>query len=143
MYRVMVTGSRTWTNYELILSTLNDSWIAHNKMVDGVVVAHGGARGADTLARNAARSLGYGDRAFPAEWRTHGPDCDAQCRARQTCKRAGPRRNRRMFENFEPNLVIAFRADGDSPGTDHAISLAKAANCPVRLVHENGEVEWL
>lgn len=45
-------------------------------------------------------------------------------------------RNRRMVLSFLPDLVLAFRADGKSNGTDHTISVAEELGIPVEIIEE-------
>jgi hypothetical protein len=54
-YRVVVTGSRTWTDQDTIFGALD--LIAEAARTAGVplIVAHGNARGADTLAEECQR----------------------------------------------------------------------------------------
>ena len=54
-FYVLVAGSRTFTDYELMKSKLDKLLINHND----VVVVSGGARGADTLAERYAKEKGY------------------------------------------------------------------------------------
>lgn len=52
---------------------------------DDLRIMHGGARGADTHAQEAAEHFGVRSKSFPADWETHG-------------KKAGPIRNREMAD---------------------------------------------
>lgn len=58
-------------------------------------IAQGDAPGADTLAREWARERGIPCSRYAALWAEEG-------------RAAGPRRNRRMFEGFEPGGTVAF-----------------------------------
>lgn len=84
-----------------------------------VEVIHGDARGADLLAAAAAMRLGFGVRAFPANWKLHG-------------RAAGPIRNLQMLDE-RPDKVIAFH-DGRSRGTQHTIDEARRRGIPVEIV---------
>lgn len=88
-------------------------------------IIHGGARGIDTLAGQAAGKLRLAVTAYPADWATLG-------------RRAGPERNRRMLTEGKPVAVLAIRNEGDSPGTDNMVSQAQRAGVPTRVVHCGG-----
>lgn len=85
--KVLITGSRNWTDREVIKYHLAD-------LPADTTVIHGAARGADQLADSVARELGFEVIAVPADWTLHG-------------RAAGPIRNQRMLEH-NPDLVIAF-----------------------------------
>ncbi len=76
--KILVCGSRDWTERETIRAWLR-------KFPRGSTVIHGAARGADTIAGEEARALGFTVRAYPADWTTNG-------------KAAGPIRNQRMLD---------------------------------------------
>lgn len=88
---VLCCGSRDFTDRATIRA-----WLA--RFPRGTVVIHGAARGADTLAAEEARALGFAVRAYPARWDTEG-------------KAAGPLRNQRMLDS-EPDIsrCLAFTA---------------------------------
>jgi len=48
--RIIVCGSRNWTNYSIIYRELS-------KLPGNTVIIHGAARGADTIAGSIARHL--------------------------------------------------------------------------------------
>lgn len=72
-------------------------------------VAHGGARGADTLAGSWAESRGIPLRVYPADWARYG-------------RSAGPMRNRHMLDDFDPDGVVSFPG---GRGTDDMCSVAQ------------------
>ncbi len=87
-----------------------------------MIIIHGAANGADTIAGMAAKELGLEVMEFPAEWSKHG-------------KRAGPIRNQQMLDEGRPNGVIAFHEDiSRSKGTKHMIKIAKKNNIPVLIL---------
>lgn len=112
--RVLVCGSRDWTNYDAVVSALTDLPGEHGP----ITVVHGDARGADHDADVAARYLGFAVERHPAKWRTHG-------------KRAGFLRNIEMLDSGI-DLVIAFQLNG-SRGTQHTINEARKRGIPVEV----------
>lgn len=109
--RIMVTGSRGWTDRGSIETALAGCG------ADDTLV-HGACRGADVLAAQVAVALGMQVEAHPADWDRHG-------------KSAGFRRNEAMLDS-NIDAVIAFQLNG-SRGTQHAIDQAKKRNIPGRL----------
>ncbi len=118
--RVIVCGSRGWTNLEAI------EWYISRLPADAIVI-HGGSGlrgrrapyGADAAADFYARKRGLTVRIFWPDWATHG-------------KRAGIVRNLEMLDE-DPELVLAFW-DGASPGTRHMISAAQERGIPVEVI---------
>ena len=110
--RVLVTGSRKFTDYERILEAL--------RAVKGLTcVIHGCQTGADTLAGRAALELGVNVMEFPADWERHGDQ-------------AGPIRNQEMLRVGEPDWVFAFPLFG-SRGTWDMVNKAYRAKLSVRI----------
>jgi hypothetical protein len=106
---VMVTGSRTWTDYGFIYRRLAELATAHEG-AQRIVIVHGDAPdGADPMAAEAAKDLGYDVRPYPAHWEL-GPS-------------AGKSRNSFMLQTERPRVVLAFWKDS-SPGTGDAIEKA-------------------
>lgn len=121
--RVLVCGSRTWTDAIEIRRALVDAFDENTRK--GHVLIHGAARGADNLSEEIARTLqreGYGIiiEAYPADWVKQG-------------RRAGYVRNEQMLREGKPDLVLAFW-DGQSRGTRMMIELARKAGVPVRVI---------
>lgn len=58
-------------------------------------LAHGGAKGADQVARYYGRVYKFPVREYRADWDRYG-------------KAAGPIRNERMLDDFEPDYLFAF-----------------------------------
>jgi hypothetical protein len=108
--RILVCGSRNFTNSEAIMAAL----LPYR---EAATVIHGGAPGADTLADVVARALGMDVLAYKADWKRHG-------------KAAGPIRNQQMLDEGKPDLVIAFPLPG-SIGTLDMITRARRAGIAV------------
>jgi hypothetical protein len=83
-----------------------------------VVLIHGNAKGADTLAKRWAVAHSVWHLPFEPDWQTHGD-------------LAGPIRNRRMLDEGKPDLVLAFPG---GRGTRNMVVQAKLAGVPVEIV---------
>lgn len=112
--RVIVCGSRNWTNRDVIRRELQ-ALPAH------AIVVHGNCRGADRIAGRIALSLGLITEPYPADWTKHG-------------KAAGPIRNQQMLDTGV-DLVLAFHDDLESSkGTKDMATRARAAGVPVQVI---------
>lgn len=114
MTRVLVTGSRTWTDLDTItraLSMIAEDYEGPFTLIDGR------APGADTLAMLAAKRMGWEIESHIAEWERYG-------------KRAGFIRNREMVES-DADVCVAFIKNG-SKGATQTVMLARQAAIPVR-----------
>jgi hypothetical protein len=109
---VVVTGSRDWSDAELLGRTL----AAYHPDL----IVEGGARGADTLAREWAHGAGIHCVTMPADWDRWG-------------KSAGARRNIEMLERYPNALVIAFPLPS-SKGTWHCVFEARKREHEVIVV---------
>jgi hypothetical protein len=118
-HRVIVCGSREWTDRTLIHDTLA-ALTEHGR----VVIVHGAARGADRIADEEARALGFDVEPHPADWRRYG-------------KRAGSIRNALML-SLGCSRVIAFW-DGYSRGTEHMIRIARESEARVTVIRERAK----
>lgn len=109
--KVLVCGSRGWTDERRLREELLEIWAA-----DGISeIIHGGAKGADSMAGKLARVLAADGHAITetevkADWQRYG-------------RSAGFRRNLEMLD-MNPELVVAFW-DGKSRGTKHTIDEAR------------------
>lgn len=127
--RALFFGSRSWSDLELVGQAMDEL------LLDGdgsLVVIHGGARGADLLAQEAARQRGLRPIVEPARWNVHDREgaTSVPCRCpvdAKTCRAAGVRRNQAMIDLHHPEVARGFRSDGDSPGTDDMVRRLKAA----------------
>jgi hypothetical protein len=115
MFRVIVAGTRTFNDYDLLKSKL-DKYLANIK--DEIVIISGKARGADTLGERYAKEKGYKIMEFPAQWEKYG-------------RSAGYRRNVEMAKNAD--ALVAFW-DQKSKGTMHMINIAKEYGLLIRVV---------
>lgn len=121
--RILVTGSRNWTDTATIQAALIDA-LARYSTVGNPVLVHGGARGADTIAEQVWSGIAFGLggqipfelEVHPADWERYG-------------KRAGMVRNAEMV-NRGARVCLAFPL-GESRGTRGCMELARKAGIPV------------
>lgn len=126
---VLVCGSREWTDAGLLEGVLNG---AVRGWGGASLIVQGGARGADTLAFDAAWKMGVPVRSFPADWKRDG-------------KAAGPIRNARMLRESNPDVCIAFSMTRDpaTKGTQDMINRCLRAGVPTYLVTPDGTMTQL
>lgn len=127
--RILITGSRAWTDKKTIERAIIDAIDSHGSHLmshddhgptlrwDQITIVHGAARGADHIAGRIATVWGMRVEEHPADWDTHG-------------KSAGPIRNTEMVR-LGADVCLAFPTER-SVGTRHCMSLAHAAGIPVR-----------
>jgi hypothetical protein len=125
--RILITGSRDWTNSALIWDTL-DLYLQDGETL---TVVHGNAPGADSIAwlwaierANTAHDVEVEN--HPAQWTKFG-------------RSAGPIRNQEMVD-LGADLVLAFIKD-NSPGASHLVRQARKAGLAVDEFHETTEVD--
>jgi hypothetical protein len=107
--RVLVTGSRSWTDRELIYRILR----AGRTRYPDLVIVHGACpTGADRIADEAATDLYLGVERHPADWQRLG-------------RRAGYVRNAEMVDT-KPDLCLAF-IHNNSRGASMCADLAEKA----------------
>lgn len=117
--RLLVTGSRHWTDREKIrrwLTTLESTCSDDEKRE----LCHGAAPGADTIAAEEAFKLGFMVVPFPAKWAEYG-------------NKAGPLRNEEMLAEFKPTFCLAFPRD-DSKGTWDMVRRVQAAGVSYAVI---------
>jgi len=114
---ILVCGGRAFDDYELVERTL----VHLSARYTIKLIVHGAARGADTYADKAARCLGIQTKPYPIQpeqWRKGGP-------------KEGPIRNRRMLDENEIDVVVAFPG-GD--GTANMVEQSELRGIPVRRI---------
>ena len=125
---ILVTGGRAWTAQEPICRAIAD--LTAERLLENVWLIHGGARGADTIAGEAALRAGINVLPMPipdAKWKRLGGA-------------AGKLRNRLMvlvlrclrWCGYE-SVVLAF-PDEESRGTWHCVGVAKRAGFEVTVI---------
>jgi len=120
MKRVLICGDREWWDErpirELLLSLSRDS-----------LIITGGCRGADRIANDIAESLGFPTKVEDAKWDEYA--------IKGIRYAAGPIRNRKMLEDYKPDIVYAFHDDIErSRGTKDMITIARNKGLPVVVI---------
>lgn len=111
--RIVICGSRDWTDAEAIKKEVDRLYARYGA---ALVVIHGAALGADSIAGACAQHRGIAVEPYPADWNKHG-------------KKAGPSRNQQMLDTGVQG-VVAFQRES-SRGTQHMMDIARKANVPV------------
>lgn len=114
-YRVLITGSRDWTDYEALRHAIDINTIGKSRWRTTIV--HGACpTGADYMAAGYAFDEGFNVEAYPADWNKHG-------------RAAGPIRNQQMVD-LGADVCLAFPL-GESRGTRHCMRAAEKAGIKV------------
>jgi hypothetical protein len=116
MFRVLVTGSRKWSDADAIVRELE---IVHAHEGERVVLVSGNCDGADKMAEEVAIKYGWMIERHPADWKTHG-------------KRAGFVRNAEMVK-LGADYCLAFIQD-ESAGATNTVVKARIAEIPTKVV---------
>lgn len=111
MSRILVTGSRTWSDETRIREAL-EYWAAR---LPGATLVHGQARGADLIAARIWAGWGYPAEVHPARWGQHGKAADLL-------------RNREMVA-VGADVCLAF-IHNHSRGATHCAAIAQASGIP-------------
>ncbi len=107
--KILICGCRHYSFYDKIKRYIEEEKENHQELI----IIQGGASGADNLAKRASKELFIECREYKADWNTYG-------------KSAGPKRNQKMLDEENPDLVIAFHPDIESSkGTKDMINRAK------------------
>lgn len=120
MFRLIVCGSRDFSDKDHLFASLDRILERHHDLV----IVEGGARGADSLAREWARATVIPVETFPANWEQLG-------------KRAGWVRNVQMADSMAHDTpiggVVAFYRDPSEPsrGTEMMVKIASERGIPV------------
>ena len=112
--RIIIAGSRSFDNYELLCETLDNYHI--DSKTD--IIVSGGSKGADTLGERYAKEHGIHFKQFLADWDTLG-------------KSAGYIRNKEMG-NYATEAIIFW--DGESKGSYHMINIMRNLKKGCRVV---------
>lgn len=124
---IIVSGSRTFTDYEIAKSTLNN-FISSKEYNTNPTIICGMANGADMLGYEFAKEYNFPLKEYPANWDLYQ-------------KRAGHIRNEQMAKYASENghgVLIAFW-DGESKGTASMIDYAKKYNLETHIFDFEGK----
>lgn len=130
MIRILMTGSRDWTDAQASADALNACLVLLGVTASEAILVHGAAAGADQLVAETAQQLGMATEAHPAQWNTHTAACPAWDRGNQTCKLAGHRRNDAMIA-AGVDMCLAFPTHGYhlAPGESRERTSRGTWNC--------------
>lgn len=118
MAKVLVCGGRDYDDRGRVTQILD----AAVDRLGLTAIVQGGASGADLLAKEWAKARKLQCETFYADWTGQGAA-------------AGPFRNKRMLDEGQPDLVIAFPTPGAAnKGTFGMVALAKQAGLPVHVI---------
>lgn len=91
---VLVTGGRDYTD----MGTVFDCLTKLDEQFERMIIVHGAADGADSLAYDVCQEVGIEQCCLPACWNKY-------------IRAAGPIRNKLMLDLFNVDLVLAFPGD--------------------------------
>lgn len=115
--KVIIAGSRTITDYNLVVQAIKESGFTITEVVCGL------AKGPDTLGEKYAIEHNIPIAYFPADWSGKG-------------RAAGPLRNEQMGD-YADALIAVY--DGNSRGTKHMIYYSKKKGLLVYVKNINEE----
>ena len=110
--RIAVTGGRNYNDKKSIFEALDNLQEKRGIISE---IAHGMAKGADTISGEWAKKKGITEIRFPARWDLYG-------------RSAGPIRNRELLESAQPDLLLAFPG---GRGTADMVSAARSQSIEV------------
>jgi len=113
--KLAIVGSRNYEDYSEFKKTIKE-YFELNKITE---IVSGGARGIDKMAEKFADENNIPKKIFEANWNQYG-------------KRAGPARNRKIWEYADEG--IAFLSVG-SKGTKNSIEMANFFGKKVKVVN--------
>lgn len=126
MTRIIIAGSRYFTDYSQMSEVLNELFANDIDPADSVEIISGHAPGADTLGEKFAREHKLQLKIFPADWNKYG-------------KAAGPIRNEQMAKyaaEADCGMLIAF-PNGESRGTWNMIRLARQYGLQIHVIEQD------
>lgn len=116
-YRILVTGSREWTDRDTVWKVLGGIATGANVPLQELTIVHGAnPHGADRIAAQWAQAHGVQQEQHPADWKRYG-------------RAAGPIRNQEMI-NSGIDICLAFPLP-QSTGTRDMIKRAVDAGITV------------
>lgn len=133
MRKVIIAGSRTFQDYNLLKNKLDELF------VEPFIIVSGCAAGADTLGERYAIEKNYDIEKHPADWKNlNVPICKVRYNKYGAYNAmAGHNRNAEMLDSIKNNhdggCVVVFW-DGQSKGTENMIKISQNAGIPVHIV---------
>jgi hypothetical protein len=122
--RLLITGSRTWVDRQVIKSALRDWWDSTGRDPEAILVSGKCPKGADRICEEIWAHNGLTLELHPAQWRKPDGSKDMG---------AGYTRNAAMVDTA-PDHLIAFIMD-KSGGASHCLRYARKKGIPT-TVHE-------
>ena len=116
--KIIIAGSRTFNNYELLELEVNKFIKENNKIYKDITIISGTASGADTIGEWFAINNHHGLLRIPAKWNLYG-------------KSAGYKRNIEMSNQADACIVFW---DGVSRGSKHMIDIAKEKGLSLKVI---------
>lgn len=120
MTKIIIAGSRTFNDYELVRKTMSALFGNISPSQMEIISGHCPS-GADRLGEMFAERNGIRLTLFPADWDKHG-------------KAAGPIRNKQMSEYVSSDGYLVAFWDGKSRGTKNMIEEAHRVGATVKIV---------
>lgn len=126
--RILVTGSRDWTDESMVTGVLLQAWARLGKPDAPILVSGGCPTGADDIAERLWHYKGWPVERHTANWALFG-------------RSAGPRRNKDMVD-AGADYCCAFILNG-SKGASFTLRLAKEAGIPFsQILAENRGIDF-
>ena len=125
-YRILVTGSRDWTDWATIRHAIFNTWEKAGRPKDTILVSGACPTGADAYAETCGDAFGFTVERHEADWA-------------QYHKSAGPLRNQLMVD-LGADICLAFPREG-SRGTADCMKKAEKAKIPVQVYKEYEDVQ--
>ena len=119
--RILVAGSRNFTDKTLMGLEMS-RWVNQ----EDVTIVTGGALGADSIAGEWAKALGYKSEVHAAEWKKHH-------------KAAGIIRNRAMVDSGVDRVLIFYGPLGETAGSKYTEEYARGKGVPVEVFFQEGD----
>lgn len=136
MRRILVTGSRDWDNVASVFEHLTH---VMRRWGTDLIVIHGGAKGADTIAGQWASVQFVQEEVHPADWENCGNNCGPDHyryrNGQPYCPRAGFVRNSKMVE-LGADICLAF-IKNNSKGATMCADLAEKSGIPTVRIKES------
>ncbi len=133
MFRLLITGSRRWTDVAAIRREFDI--VKENEGTDVVLVSGNCPLGADKMCEDLASEYGWTLELHPLDWKS-GPEGAYN-------PRAGFDRNQLMVE-LGANFVLAFVMD-QSGGAMNTVGHSRKADIPTKVIHRTTPIvkDWL